>query len=215
MVTDTDIIEAVLAYPYLDFDVDTYISEFDQEADSETVEQVVKDSAYLEWFTSGHPYISDWSSAMDALSEEMDTVEGVVGKGNDFDRVFDRATFDIDEEDSRESITVDAVKNGREYELIFESEDIAIRHQKVFEEDDEEIEEYSHEQSPDAGWVTYLSEEGDAFNEKFINAHIEKLDHACYYVGGNDPDRDDVTHTVWIEPAGEETVLRYIIDLNR
>jgi hypothetical protein len=214
MVTDIDIITADLDYPYLDFDVDTYLEAYaDEDIDAEDVEQVVNESELLEWFSGGVIYITDWNGAMDALSEEMNEVVARVGKGNGFDRGFERAVFDVSA-DEQDTVTVDCVKNGRDWKLVFESEDIALRHQIVFEEDDEDIQEYSHENSPDAGWATYYTDPNESFTAEVINAHVEKLDHACYYIGGDDVRRDDVTHTVWIEPARDVTMLRYRIQFD-
>jgi hypothetical protein len=205
-----DIVKAKLAYPNLDFTVDTYIKEFETSADAEDVFRTVEKSELLDIFGEETIFTKDWVGVMELLSQRMDSVDGVVGSGLDFDRGFERCWFDVDEDDSRDSITVECKEGRRRWVIEFDASDIDIRHNKIFEEEDEEIERRL-QSGQDAGWRSSVSSEGDSFRNEFINVHIERLDDACYFIGGDDANRQDVYHKVWIEPSSESTTLRYTI----
>lgn len=251
------IIKANEAYPNLDFTVDRYIEEFEPDADPEEVLKTIEESEVLDHWGEGAIHIADWKQAMELLSEHMDSVEGAVGEGNDFDEGFDRCWFDIEEDDKRDSITIECEQGQKRWEITFEAENIDIRHTKIFENKDEEIEEWfppfqetnkpdiirelirdddrevdqlypdlpdemvekiaegreidaKYPPMHDAGWAKELSEQGDSFKNEFINVHIERLDDACYFIGGDDAERNDVYHKVWLEPDSD-TMLRYKI----
>lgn len=207
---ESDIIKAYLAYPNLDFTVNTYIEDFNPHADAEDVIQTIENSSVLEHWDEQAVHMQDWSGAMELLSEQMTSVEGVIGDGNDFDRVFERAQFNIDESDSRDGITVECKEGRRRWDLTFDADNINIRHEKIFENEDEEIENRFNSGS-DTGWSTEVSSEGDSFKNTLLNAHFERLDDACYFVGGNDVRREDLYHKLWLEPSSESTTLRYTI----
>lgn len=201
---ESDIIEARLAYPNLDFTIKTYVEDFNPQADAEDVIQTIESSSVIGNRGKEAIHIQDWSGAMQSLSEQMDSVRGVIGDGSDFDRVFERVQFDIEETDSRDSITVECKEGRRKWNLEFDARDIDIRYEKIFENK-------GFDSASDTGCTTEVSREGDGFKKIMLNAHFERLDNACYFIGGDDRSRRDIYYKIWLEPSSESTILRYTI----
>jgi hypothetical protein len=205
-----DLASELLNYPNLDFTVGTYIEEFDSEAEPEDVIQTIENSPVLDHWNEQLIVIKDWSGAMDLLGEHMDSVEGVIGSERGFDRAFERAWFDIEADDPRDSISVNCKEASRHWNIEFEAEGIDIRHKKIFENEDEEIEkEFNSE--PNTGWMSEVIYACESFNKELINAHFEKLDDKCYFIGGDDKNQGDIYHKLWLEPSSEPTIVQYTI----
>lgn len=211
---EKDLIKAELSYPNLDFTTETYIEDFDSDAEPGDVIETVEDSDVLDHWNGQALMIADWDGAMDLLSEDANSVKGVVGNGRDFDRVFEHASFDIDGNSDRDTIVVECKEGGRRWLMKFESEDIDIRHEKVFENEDEEMEN-TFDSGQDAGWMSEVINAGDAFRNELTSVHFERLDKACYFIGGDDSDREDVYHKLWLMPSSDSTTLRYTIHLDQ